>query len=302
MPLRDLLLAILVPILWGLGFALAKPAVVQFTPLLLAAFSYAGMALLLAPRLRGRQTPLWQVATISLLVGPLHAGLLYFGLEDLSASVAVLLLQCQVPFGLLLAWPILGEKPRAAALLGTLVAFGGIVLILGAPEELPPLGAALCVLVSVLVWAAGQVLARAWNRDSGATLGAGIACCSLPVALAASLLLEEGHGEALASAGTREWLALAGCVVVGYVLAYALWYSLLRRQRMDRLMPFVLLMPVVTVAIGVVAYGEPLDWGTLAGGLVVLAGIALVVLRGSRPVQLPPPSGLVQAKPAQPAP
>lgn len=286
MPLRDLVLATLVPILWGLGFALAKPAVMHFTPLLVAGFSYAGMALLLAPRLRHRRTPWWQVAIIALLVGPLHAGLLYTGLEDLTASVAVLLMQCQAPFGLLLAWPILGEKPRPAGILGTLVAFAGIVLIIGAPEELPALVPALLVLVSVAFWAAGQVLARAWNRDSGPALGAGIALWSLPGAIAASLLFEEGQGAAVASAGAAEWLALAGCVAVGYVLAYALWYSLLGRQRIDRLIPFTLLMPPVSVAIGVLGFGEPFEWSTLVGGLVVVAGVALVVLR-REPAPLP---------------
>jgi len=292
LPLRDIVLATLVPIFWGLGFALAKPAVAVFSPLLLAAFSYAGMALLLAPRLRGRRTPWWQVAAIALLVGPLHAGLLYWGLEDLTATVAVLLLQTQVPFGLLLAWPILGERPRPAGILGTLVAFAGIVLILGAPEELPPLGPALLVLVSVAFWSAGQVLIRCWSRDSGPALGAGIALWSLPLALAASLLLESGQGRALETASWDAWLALAGCVVVGFVLAYALWYGLLQRQRIDRLMPFALLMPPVSVAIGVLGFGEPFDWTTLLGGLVVVAGVALVVLRRAPALQ---PSGPAQA-------
>lgn len=279
MPFRDIVLATLVPILWGLGFALAKPAVEHFTPLMLAGFSYAGMALLLAPQLRRRKTPWWRVAIIALLVGPLHAGLLYTGLEDLTASVTVLLMQCQAPFGLLLAWPILGEKPRPIGILGTAVAFAGIVLILGAPEELPPLVPALLVLVSVAFWSSGQVLARAWNRDSGPAMGAGIALWSLPAAIAASLLFESGQGPSVASAGAAEWLALAGCVVVGYVLAYALWYSLLTRQRIDRLIPFTLLMPPVSVAIGVLGFGEPFEWSTLVGGLVVVAGVALVVRR-----------------------
>ena len=90
----------------------------------------------------------------------------------------------------------------------------------------------------------------------------------------------------MASAGAAEWLALAGCVAVGYVLAYALWYSLLGRQRIDRLIPFTLLMPPVSVAIGVLGFGEPFEWSTLVGGLVVVAGVALVVLR-REPAPLP---------------
>ena len=35
MPIRDVLLAVLVQLLWGVGFAMAKPAVAHFPPLVM---------------------------------------------------------------------------------------------------------------------------------------------------------------------------------------------------------------------------------------------------------------------------
>lgn len=43
----DIALALLVPFLWGAGFALAKPAVTHFPPLLLMTMTYGVTALCL---------------------------------------------------------------------------------------------------------------------------------------------------------------------------------------------------------------------------------------------------------------
>ena len=42
----------------------------------------------------------------------------------------------------------------------------------------------------------------------------------------------------------------------GFVVAYTIWYGLLRRHPMDRVVPFMLLMPVIGVAFSAAAFGE----------------------------------------------
>ncbi len=279
MPLRDILLAVIVPLLWGVGFSLAKPAGHHFPPIFMVSFCYLAMVLLMSWRLRRCHTPLWQVLLIAIFIGPLQSGLLFHGLQGLPASTAVLLAQLQVPLAMLVAWPLLGERPGLSSVVGTLVALGGILLILGLPTEAPDLHSALLVLTGALCWGLGQVLVRKWNRDSGTQMSIRIATCSLPLGLAGSFAIEQGQLDSIASATWLNWATLAGVVLLGYVASYLIWYGLLIRQRMDRLMPFVLLMPVVGVTIGVLGFGEPFAWTTLAGGLVVLGGIALVVLR-----------------------
>lgn len=280
MPLRDILLAAFVPMLWGFGFAFAKPAGAHFPPLLLLSFCYAAMALLNAWRVRGGwRTPRWQIVVVAALIGPVQGGLLFHGLQGLPASLAVLLVQLQVPMAMLMAWPLLGERPRLVALVGTFIALGGIVLILGAPDQPPDFTAAAFVLCGALCWGGGQVLIRRWSRDSGPQMSTLVAMHALPLGLAGSFIFESGQLQAIQTATLPQWAALACVVLFGYVVSYLIWYGLLTRQRMDRLMPFVLLMPVISVSIGVLVFGEPFAWTTLAGGLVVLAGLALVILR-----------------------
>ena len=69
------------------------------------------------------------------------------------------------------------------------------------------------------------------------------------------------------------------------MLAYAIWYGLLRRHRVDQVIPFSLLMPVVGVLSGMLLLGEKITLNELGGGAVVMAGLAVVIFaKGPVPV------------------
>jgi O-acetylserine/cysteine efflux transporter len=63
----------------------------------------------------------------------------------------------------------------------------------------------------------------------------------------------------------------------GYALPYTIWYGLLRRYRVDQVTPFALLMPVTGILASAVFLGERPSLLALVGGVVILAGLALVV-------------------------
>ena len=42
---------------------------------------------------------------------------------------------------------------------------------------------------------------------------------------------------------------------------------------------FMLLVPVVGVIFGVFMLGDPITWQTLVGGVIIVSGVALIVLR-----------------------
>jgi O-acetylserine/cysteine efflux transporter len=280
----DIALALTVPILWGFGFTLAKPAVAHFPPLLLMAMTYAVTGLCLCRRIREVKTPMATMAVLALFVATIQAGLLFYGLAQLPASMAVLILQSSVPFSVLFAWPLAGEKPTLMRLLGMGLSFVGIVIIVGAPEEASSWVPALLVVAGAATWALGQAAARRFGRDDGTTLTAGIAVHALPQMLLASALLEHGQWASIVSATPLQWLTFAAFVLFGFVLGYGIWYGLLRRYRVDQVMPFSLLMPLVGVLCSVLLLGEKVTLNQLAGGAVVMAGLAVVIFnRGPVP-------------------
>ena len=133
MSLRHLLIAMLVPITWGFGFALAKDGLSHFPPLLLMGMRFGIAALVLVwfvPLPRGHWRSLTLIAVIS---ATLQYGLVFSGLAMIDATPAILLVQSEVVFGTIIAAIMLKELPTMRQLAGTCIALVGLVTIVGAP-------------------------------------------------------------------------------------------------------------------------------------------------------------------------
>jgi len=103
---RDIALALAAPVLWGVGFTFAKPALAQFS-----ADADDGHDLRRHDRpAAGAPAPLahalWAMLVIGACGGAVQSILIFSGLSHLPASTAVLVVQSQVPFAVLWAWLI----------------------------------------------------------------------------------------------------------------------------------------------------------------------------------------------------
>jgi O-acetylserine/cysteine efflux transporter len=58
-----------------------------------------------------------------------------------------------------------------------------------------------------------------------------------------------------------------------------LYYWLLRTMDVTKTLLIALVTPVVAVTLGVIVLKERIEWRTLAGGALIISGIALIVLR-----------------------
>jgi O-acetylserine/cysteine efflux transporter len=277
MPALDIALAVVVQLIWGVGFTSMKPFVAAFPPLLFIAFVYAIIALVVTPLAPRSTTPVRWMMPIAALGGSVQSCGLALGLSLLPASTSTLLLQLTVPFAILMSWMARIDRPNLRNGLGCVVALAGVAIVIGAPgEENSWIGVVLIAIAS-LSWSAAQILIRLRGKDSGATFYAAMARHSWPQALVASLILERGQLDQLARASAGDWIGLVTIALAGFAGGYILWYRLLVRNRIDQLMPFTLLMPPIGVATGVLAFGEPLRSSLLAGGGVILLGLAIVV-------------------------
>ncbi len=276
---RQILLALLPPVFFGTGFTIAKPAVEHFPPLFMMLMVYGGIAIVLALTRRAPlKTPLSAIILISSCAVTIQGALLFWGLRspDMSAIAANLILQIQIPFCVLLDWLIMREKLDLRKAAGTAIAIAGVAIVIGLPEQAPGVLPTLMIIAAALIWAFGQVLARKLSRDDGIGILKANAFGSLPQLALATLLFESGQWQSLVTATWLEWSMLAFVGVVGFYLAYMCWFSLLRQCRMDEAAPFMLLMPVVGIITAALVLGERVSLAQLAGGLVILAGLAIV--------------------------
>ena len=277
MPAKDIALAVLVQLIWGVGFTSMKPFVAAFPPLLFIAFVYAIIALAVTPLAPRSTTPFRWMMLIAALGGSVQSCLLALGLSMLPASTSTLLLQLTVPFAILLSWIARIDRPNLRNGLGCAVALAGVAIVIGAPGEKNYWLGVVVIAIASLSWSAAQILIRLRCRDSGAAFYAAMARHAWPQALIASVLIERDQLGQLASASIGDWVGLVTLALVGFAGGYILWYRLLVRNRIDQLLPFTLLMPPIGVATGVMWFGEALRSSLIAGGGVILAGLAVVV-------------------------
>ena len=202
---------------------------------------------------------------------------LFIGLAHIDASFAVLILQAQVPIAVIAAALINGEAISPGRFVGIVIAFLGVAAIAGLPEHPPSPIAVGLVLLGGGIWAVGQTLIRRVGRDEPTKLYRLVASHSFPQLVVGSALVETGQWEAMTSATPHQWLSLGLLAVVGSAFGNLLWYTLIKRVRVDQATPFLLLMPVVGVVASALVLGEHLTLAHLIGGGLILAGLAIVV-------------------------
>ena len=111
------------------------------------------------------------------------------------------------------------------------------------------------------------------------TLYAGMCRYAAPQMIVMSLLFEHDQLHSLAEVPLAAWAAVPIITMSGFALPYAIWYWLLMRHRVDELLPFVILMPIVSIVVTTTLLGESLPAALLLGGIIVVVGLAVIVFR-----------------------
>lgn len=275
---KDLLLALLVIVVWGLNFVVIKVGLHGMPPMLMGALRFLLAAFPAILFVRRPQVPLrWMLAygmTISL---GQFAFLFYAMYVGMPAGLASLVLQSQAFFTLFFAALFLGERLRGSNLFGLLVAASGLVLIgLQGGQAMTLAGFALTI-AAASMWALGNVVTRKLGKVNLVGLVVwGSLIPPLPF-LALSLWLEgpELINQSLRTLGLDSMLVLAYLAFGATILGYGLWSRLLSRYPASQVAPFSLLVPVVGLWAASAAFDErlqPLQW---AGAGCVLMGLVI---------------------------
>lgn len=278
--IKDIGLALSVPINWGMGFTLAKAGLGEFPPLFLMSMRFTLSALLLCWFFPPPVGQLGAIFSVALVSATIQYGLTFTGLAGLDASTAVLLVQLEVPFGALLAAIFLNDRLGWKRTLGMALAFFGVSLIAGAPNLRQQLFSAFLVMSGALTWSVGQVMIKKMVTVTGFQLIAWVAVFAGPQMFISSLMLEKGHLNALKNASLVGWGTVVYMGVVMTALGYAIWYHLLKKYEVNQVMPFLLLLPVSSILGAVLFLGERPDIRTLIGGVFIIVGVAAIVFLG----------------------
>jgi drug/metabolite transporter (DMT)-like permease len=136
------------------------------------------------------------------------------------------------------------------------------------------------IILAALATAQAGVLVKARGTHIDPAVLAGVQMAGGCVPLLLSGLALEGsplgfHWTPLALA------CLAYLTIVGSVIAFLMYYWLIRHMEVSGVMMIPLVTPLVALLFGVLFAGEKIGWHTVAGGAAIIGGVALAVLRRS---------------------
>jgi O-acetylserine/cysteine efflux transporter len=280
---KDLLLALVVVVVWGINFVVIKVGLHGVPPMLLGAlrFTLAAVPAVFFVR-RPRMPWFWLIvygATISLGQFAFLFSAMYVGMP---AGLASLVLQAQAFFTLLFAALFLHEHFRAHNVAGLVIAAIGLAVIGLQGGHAMTLAGFILTLCAAVMWALGNIVTKkAGKVDLVALVVWGSLIPPVPFLLLSYWL--EGPQRmvaALSNIGVNSVLAIVYLAFVATLLGYGLWSRLLARHPASQVAPFSLLVPIVGLASAALLLDEHLSSAQIAGAAVVMAGLAVNVFGG----------------------
>jgi len=276
-------------LLWSYAFVAGKIGVTHCPPLILLAarFSLAGILILGATVIRGDWSLSWRDALIFAVLGiannALYLGLGYTGLQSVSAGLGGLIVSANPVFTAALAALLLGEgmtwRKASGLLLGTI----GVTLIVWhrlsvGTDSLHGILFTLASLASIVV---GTILFKLLAPKGSLWIGNGVQNLAAGIVLTpVALTFADVHAIDVTPGLIG---AFAFLVLGGSILAYWLWFHLLKVCGATAASAYHFLMPPLGMLFAYLVLGEHVEARDLLGIIPVALGIYLVT-RPAKPV------------------
>lgn len=275
--------------IWGSTWLFIKLGLADLPPLTFAGIRFLLASLILTAIVvtRGVRWPRggkdWiLIAVVGVLQFSLNYGLVFWGEQHIPSGLAAVLQSTFPAFGLVIAHLYLPhERITLLKVMGVLMGIVGIAVIfsdqLSVAGHMALLGSVALVL-SAFFGSYGNVLVKAYSQkiDPLALAAGQMACGFLPL-LALGIATEGNPFHfrwTLVAVGSLTYL-----VVVGSVIAFALYYWLVRNMEVTKTMLIALVTPVTAVILGLLVLHEKLNWRLFAGGACIISGLGLIVFR-----------------------
>ena len=279
MNLKDTIIASFVPIFLGFGFVIAKPAFESFPPILLMGIRFIFAASILIWWFPIPRAYLKKIFVASFIANTLQYSITYTGLNLIDASAAVLLVQTEVPFGVIFAYFMLKEIPTLRALIGISVAFVGVYILTGSPNlDGKFIGIALTILGSA-IWALGQVIVKPLSKEINPfALVAWLAFFSGPILIGFSNFFEGNSLNYIKNASFNHWMI---AIYIGFIMqpiTYGCFYYVLKNNPIYKVLPIVTMgIPPTGLLAAIFILGEKPTIELFIGGTVIIIGVIMIL-------------------------
>jgi drug/metabolite transporter (DMT)-like permease len=248
--------------------------------------------LILLPVLYVRKIPLpktadeWRLLAITgVLQFSINYSLIFWGEQYITSGLTAVLQASISIFGLLLAWIFLPhERITKTKVAAVMLGIAGVAVIFWdqlAVQDATAFMGSVAIVIAAYTASQAAILVKA--KGGGlhpATMLFGQMLCGLPPVIVYSLMVE---GNPLNYHWT--WQAIAAVLyltLIGTIAAFWLFYWLLEKVESTFAMLISVVTPLIAVILGWLILDERMPPQTFVGGLLILASIALIVLRRNK--------------------
>ena len=279
MPLRDIFLALLVPCIWGFGFVIAKAGMLEIPPILLNGLRWSLTGIVMFWFFPFPKKYFKQILIISFIGCTIQYSLTFYGLSIVDAASATLFVQAEIPFGILIAFLLLKERPSLKNIIGLIISFIGIFILTESPNLNGKIIGIVLLLSGALTWAFAQVIAKSVSEKiGGLTLTAWLGVFAGPQAIILSFFVEGNTYNYIANASLKTWIIIIYLGLAMNAVGYSIWYYVLSKHPVNYIMPVLLLFPITGILTAILVLGEVPNKLTYIGGLIIIIGLAIILI------------------------
>lgn len=282
MPPRAIFAAIAVATCWGGNYTATKFAMTDFPPYLALLLRFIGVVIVLAPFALKQGLPnLRDMAFIGMVLIVAQFACVFTSLDmGLSITSAVVASQLGVPFACVMAAIVFKDYLGPWRSFGLIVAFLGVLMVAGTPNASAHWSAFMLTVLGSLMWSTANIyMKRLQPSPPVIQLLFWPAVFAVPALATLSYVGESNQLVAITHAKWSSWLGILYSLVFSSLIGYGLWNRLISAYPMSAIAPYSLLVPVVGITGGVVAFGDPLTTQIILGAALTILGVAVISLR-----------------------
>ena len=277
---KDLMLALVVIVVWGMNFVVIRVGLDNIPPMLLGSLRFMLAAFPAILFIKRPKMPLRWLLAYGATISLGQFAFLFSAMKvGMPAGLASLVLQSQAFFTLFFAVLFLGERLRMTNLIGLVIAACGLLLIGMQGDRTMTLAGFVLTICAASMWALGNIVTRKVGKVNLVGL---VVWGSLipPIPFFALSWFMEGPvaiEAALRGFNMDSALVLLYLAFGATILGYGLWSRLLSRYPANTVAPFSLLVPVVGLTSAALLLDEHLGVLQAAGAVLVMLGLAVNV-------------------------
>jgi O-acetylserine/cysteine efflux transporter len=135
------------------------------------------------------------------------------------------------------------------------------------------------MLAAAALIAMGTVLMRGLTGFTALSQQGWSAVIGILPLIGLSALFEGHQWDAVRHASGVAWFGVVYSALLASVVGHGLYFWLIQRHPVSKVMPYLLLAPVFAILLGVAFHGDRLGPRLLLGGAMVLGGVLIIGLR-----------------------